>query len=576
MEPVFAEHPALSAGRKVALEQAFRTVADTDLGAGPKYGPRVMARLAQIISARAYGRPLMELCHLVRVAERAGGRHGWTGFFFGLQVARAAAFRGVLEEASRRGRGLGSGIGLEDGGVTLNYEDRPFTISYGRMPFLAALLEFLVTELGYQTVDEALASLRDAPFRLDACGPTSNALSRAMYDRLKTHLPSAHAQRVFQRLVQHLARRSGGYFRLEDVDDAFVLSYWMADDVTASESGPVAGRLAETNDSADEDIRTYQRAAEQVARFRSAFEAGLLCRELDRAATIGSDRAAGEVDPDAVLDALERHEAPIEPMDRLSEEPADRVKFLNRRETEQMEVLRVLGAQAIHLPVSALRIDVFGALQRRIVQAVRNRETPDTLARLIGCEDAPSYADRLEGWTHLAHHLERIGLAALSALVEGKRPEAILEVVERAPGFDPVRLREVTDPARDTEDGDKIVSLRPNGLSEGAVAAMVGALTQEEIAGADAVEVLARARTALRGLSRQGFVHGVRTQPEILEAMAAGAPLLRRLHRDLSRLRSAARSGLGPDPEAAFSEDRVCFARRFETFYGSKAREIVE
>lgn len=578
LEPISAEHPALSAGRDVALEQAFRTVADIDLGAGPKYGPRVMARLAQVVSARAYGRPLMELCHLVRIAERTGGRYGWTGFFFGLQVARATAFRGVLEEASRRGRGLGSGITLEDGGVTLNYEDRPFTVSYGRMPFLAALLEFLVTELGYQRVDKALAMLREAPFRLDGCGPISNTLSRAVYDRLKEHLPSAHVQRVFQRLVQHLCHRSGGSFRLEDVDDDCVLAYWMADDAVEPVPGadPMLDHPADRKLGAPDDVRTFQRAAEQVARFRTAFEAGLLRHEMDRAAPIGSDRAAGEIDADAVLDALERHEAPIDPMDRLSEPPADRVKFLNRRETEQMETLRVLGAQAVHLPVSAIRVDVFGAIQRRIVQAVRNRETPQIIARLIRCEDVPTYVERLKAWTGLEQHLERMGLAALCALVEGRRPEAILEVVERAPGFDPVRLRAIVAPAPDGERGLKTVPLRPSVLSEGAISAMIGALTREEIAGADAVEVLTCARSALRGLSRQGFAHGVRTQPETLEAMATGAPLLRHVHRDLRKLRSATGAGLGADPETVFREDRVRFARRFEAFYGAQTKVSVQ
>src|SRR3546814_14548059 len=55
-----AEQRAIDGGRSEALAQALRTVADADLGAGPKYAPPVVRDLTRTISARAYGLPLLE------------------------------------------------------------------------------------------------------------------------------------------------------------------------------------------------------------------------------------------------------------------------------------------------------------------------------------------------------------------------------------------------------------------------------------------------------------------------------------------------------------------------------------
>src|SRR3546814_11508821 len=55
-----AEQLAIDGGRSEALAQALRTVADADLGAGPKYAPPVVRDLTRTLSARAYGLPRSE------------------------------------------------------------------------------------------------------------------------------------------------------------------------------------------------------------------------------------------------------------------------------------------------------------------------------------------------------------------------------------------------------------------------------------------------------------------------------------------------------------------------------------
>ena len=198
MDGVSAEQAAIDGGRSAALEQALRTVAETDLGSGPKYAVTVVRDLTRTISARAYGKPLLELMHLIRLAEAAGGRHGWPAILFAVPVARAAGFRGVIQAAATGCRAFGTDFTLVEDGVETAYPDGAFRVTYARMAFLAALAEFAITALGWRAVDGVFRAWLDDRFAQRAAGPHANALARLLYDHLKDHLPTVQALRSYR------------------------------------------------------------------------------------------------------------------------------------------------------------------------------------------------------------------------------------------------------------------------------------------------------------------------------------------------------------------------------------------
>jgi hypothetical protein len=601
---VFADRIVRDAGRSDALDQAFQAVAETDLGAGRKFGPRTIETLIGIVSARAHGMPLYELSHLVRLADLIGGREGWVGVFFGISVARASAFRGMFEDRIRRlDRSIVSGpnarIALTESGATLLYEDKPFTVTYGRMPFLAALMELLVTLIGYRAVDDAYRATLEAPFRIDAGTESSRAMSRALYAVLKEHLHSVQSDRTFRALARALARRhGGGGFTIDDAGDGFVLDFWVgaaSEDELAAEDGGLGVVHAET-DSASEDpasgasasgdsasgdpdrdddgaadvVRTFRRVAEQVAHFRTAFEAGLARRSMSRAASIGADREAGEVDPDMILSAMESFEAADDPLRILIEAQDGRLKILNRRETERMESIRALGAQARHLPLTVLRMEVFSPVQARIVQAVRDRMDPAALAGLIQCDGASDYAARLEEWSLLVAHLDRMAKAALAILIEGRRPAAVMAVADMVPAFDPGKLRAALIEATGVEGrDDNVIALHAAKDPRAALSNLVDMLADERAVGPEVTAAIREARAALRGLSRQGFAHADRSKPEVLDALEAAASPVRSLARDLTGVRAVVERSLSTAGDDAFAVDRAIFADRFAELYQS-------
>jgi hypothetical protein len=546
MDGVSAERTAIEGGRSAALEQALRTVAETDLGSGPKYSVPVVRELTRTISTRAYGRPLLELMHLIRIAEAAGGRHGWPAVLFAVPVARAAGFRGAIQRAAAGCRAFGSDFELVEDGVEIVYPDGRFRVTYGRMAFLAALVEFAITALGWRAVDGVLRAWLEDRFALRATGPHANALARLLYDHLKDHLPAVQALRSYRRLTRFLAATRGGGFGLDDLDDAAVLAFWLAGDASGEEPG---------------EARTFRGALEQVARMRTAMRAGAERRSVDRAAPIGGDRAAGEVDPDTLLGVLEAHDGPADPLRLLAAPPAAAIKFLTGRETEALDLIAALGPQAPALPLSVLRAETFGAAQSRLTQAARRRASPTELATLAVLADCESYAERLDYWRRLDGQLRRIALAALAALLDAGRAEAVGEILAHAPDADLSGLRAVAA----SDGGDRVVS-----LGERALGGVLAALADPTAVGSAAAGVVAEARSALRAVSRRGFSAEERRDPAGIDGFAAGAPAVRSAREALARVRRAVDAVLPPDDRPGrFAGDRAVFAGRFAELYGA-------
>ncbi|WPZ32197.1 hypothetical protein T8K17_13195 [Thalassobaculum sp. OXR-137] len=546
MDGISTERALLSGAISPELEAAFRTVADADLGGGRKYAPAIMRALSRTVAARAYGKPMLELCHLLRVADAVGGRHGWPALIFGVQVARGPAFRAHVQDGARRCPAFGQDFRLEADGVTIAYPDGPFTVSYGRMGFLAALLELMVTALGYRAVDAEIRAWLDAPFDGRRATAHANALSRLFYDHLREHLSTAQSLRIFARIVGFLEADRGGGFTLDDLDDRAVLDYW--------HRGVTAG---------DEDaaeLRGFRAVTERFGMLRTALQAAFERHAVDTAAPVGPDRDAGEVDPGTILALVEAHDGEADELRALQGDPAAAVKFLTGKEVGELDLIARLGSHAGTLALSVLRASTFGAVQARLSQAMRRRAPEAEVAALIGLSACETYGQRLEQWRRLERRLDRMALAALAVLVDADRAEAALEVLAWVPAADLSGLR---DRLPSAEDGPNVVALRPGG-----VAGMVAALADPTVVGPDVAGLIADARRALRGLARSGFAPEDRRSGAAVDGMAAGAPLVRRLLVRLQTVRATAEKRIG---DGGFARDADRFRDGFRALYGAAA-----
>ncbi len=544
MTSVSAESVILEAGKSAELVAAFRLVADAEYLGEPRYPAQVCRDLARAVSCRSYATALLELCHLGTAAELLGP--GWEGFFWADGLARGRIFRARVQQGLRRAGTRP--LRATETGLEIRYPDGIFTVSYARMPFLAALVEFLVTALGYADVDDILGGVGKSPTRASVSAAAA-ALARRLYDYLKDHLPTAQNQRKFRRLIAFLEERFGPSFDAGAIDDTAVLAFWISDSGQAAEDGL--------------DFKTFVSVFRAFLRLRQSLEQATAKLAIDGALPIGSDREAGEVDPEAVLEAVETVDEYRSPLTVLDSPPTAGVKFLNKREQQDLALLMESGDGALALPLSVLRCEVFGAAQAQITQAVRRKASAGELARLMH-QPAETYEARQTVLRELEEHVGRVLLASFHALARCRSREALGLLVALRPDLDMAPLAEIL--GVDRSYAENVVLLRADSVSD----RFLILLEDPTRAGPELSAWLAETRKAFRTVSRQGFRAEDLDRPEIEEGHAAGSKamldLRQRLAAFLERLDSL------PLPESdwerQFAADRAAFARQFEILYG--------
>jgi hypothetical protein len=507
-------------------------VRSAGVGGEPKFSPAVQQELARLVVGRAYAPALLQLCHLVQVAA-LGRRQRFEEFFWGVPIARRSAYAGWVRARLAAGARPPVQLAADAGGVTLDYPDGRFTLAYGQMPLLVAVMDFLVAALGYPAVVERVELLLAAGTRARA-GEIANDLSRALYGFLAPHLPTAHEGRRFQRLVDHLLRRGGGDFSADDIDDDAILEFWLAAE--------------------EPDFRVFASVLRGFLRLAEALEHAATNADMARARKIGTDATAGEVDPDPDAIADGAADGQRDPLAELQEPPASSVKALNQRERAELAPVLEAGGRAERLALSLLRDRVFGALQARLTEALRRGGAAGALHVLDAADTAESYAAWVTRYGTLDEHVARVMLASLHLLARAGRAESVHLVLACAPATDLA-----------------VIGRRTQGRAD--VREAVRALADPAVAGPDVAALMLRARRAYQSLSRAGFEPDAADRPELVEGHAAASVPLAALAAGVGRFRAALARQPTEAWERRFAEDRAVFAARLKTLYSADTRE---
>ena len=534
-----ADHLILEAEKSAELVTAFRLLGEAADGGQPRFPVEACRAVERAITCRTYASALLELCHLARAASSYRGRY--FELFWAPGPMRAGRLRALFAKARPA-----SWLKIGPASVELIYTDGGFTVTYGRMPVLVALAEFLLTALGFKALDETLAPLALRGVSVADVSRQANALSRAVYNYLKAHLPPLQAQRKLGAVIDFLKERNDGDFDLGHIDDAAVLDFWR---------GAIDAEQ-------DQDFRTFTSVFLAFARFRDVFEQAAAIGAIEHALPIGSAVQDGEVDPADVATAVEIAQGPSNPLDELQSPPSSRIKFFNAKERECLAFLFQCGRAADALPLSFLRAEVFGRVQSRLSQALRTARSPDAVIAAGAIED---YRARQVRFREMAAHGRTMLLAAAYVMHEtGLRQFAS---AARAAGLDL---------ALDLDSsGLDAPHLHANAFAETVVPFRPLSPERKPTASAptaSAVDAfLADARKAARQVARAGFRPDEIHDADVQAGFVAGCPLVAAV---LDRIGgfSARLAGLRVpegDWAAQFSADSKVFATCFSRIYGA-------
>lgn len=533
------------------LASTLAAVLDASGDEGGRYDARTRRNLVQTIAARAYGKPLLELAYLIAAADRLSGRHGYVGFFWGVRAATSGAYRASALSAADRGTAPEEvEVGAEE--LVISYPGPVFRVSYRRIPFLAALLDFCVTALGFAEIDDEISAFLSGPKDREEMQSFANGLSRRLYDFLKEHLPSQQYERKFNAMCSFIAERTGRRVSADAIDDRTILAFW---------EGCCSDRRS------GGDFKGFRTVAINFLHLRAALKTAADRLAIDAAAPIGSSRDSGEVDPGEILGALEVVDGKRSVLAELSMPPADRLKTINKREGARLELVMEAGDAAAILPLTILRAESFGAHQARIVQAVRKRQATEphgAVEVLIEQRPVEDYSTVAADFTALTEHIRKVRQALMFILFRNMRPEAFEIGFDLFPEVARALRSRINEPEADF--AENVVPLRPGG----AIVRLLQGAVEGDPETMPEAGLFKSARLAFAKVNRRGFEEERVCDAEIMEAATASEPLMRVCGEELHRFLAALERHFSLIPaEQVFEED----CRRFHTALSALYRE---
>lgn len=545
-----AESLYLEGSKSPDLAAALDLVAECEVKGEPKFTAKACHLLCRMIVCRNYATAILELCHLVVLAEACGSRPGsYEAFFWGSGPARPDRFRTHVSRCPAQRLVDGRSIQVHAREVTIHYADGSFSIAFGRMPVLSALMEFLVTALGYGTLDDHCQPHLAAGPTKASVSTTAKEISKRLYDYLNKHLGSLHNHRKFTSLMAFLRDRQGGNFSSDTIDDAAVLAFWTAH---AGSSGKA------------DEFRTYIAVFRGFLRLRQSLEAAAEVVALSNPKPIGCDRSKGEVDPAEVVTTVETVESRSQPLEKLEQPQADRVKFLTKSEAAALQLLVDCGRLAPYFVLSVMRAEVFGSAQARITQACRRGLAIDRLGQVIEGSLRQTYDGQRANYERLHGQLRKILLASLYALVIAQRAEGINLILAFRPKVDwrPLSRQLAVGPTH-----GNVVSIDGTQLAR----QVLVALAKGEPGCPELAELMREARRAFQSVSRRGFDEEGLRSGDSAQAFADGVGALDEVAQCLKAFlnvldRMALPCGTW---SRQFDDDEEQFRTQFHRIYGA-------
>jgi hypothetical protein len=529
------------------LTELLDSLAQATVRGAPKYAPRLHRTLVRAIVCRTYAGPIYELVHLMAAAQSVNRERGYEQAFWDQGPATAARFRSTFERALAHAPDAAN-VSATGNGIQAAYGDGTFAVAYSRMPLLAAMLDFLVSALGYREVDEAVRSAVKAPASQAGLKRAANRITRALYAFLKPRLPAAQAQRKYRALMEFLNARAGEAGLGKDViDDDAVFEFWR--DHGSDGQG---------------DWKTYRTVVKAFLHLRDALGAATDREAMAQALPLDPARDGDTGEPEMVLAACAAVDRRAEALDILRASPAASIKFLTKREAESLALILGAGPHARALRLSVLRAAIFGAMQASVSQALRQGlQGADAVEDACGrAED--TYETQVAALERTRDHLERVLAAAYHVLARARDGQAISILLALEPSLD---LR----PLAASLAGPQTAGL--NVVSMGAEAAARELFTHAAQGAPDCPdlrEFAARAAAAHRAIARKGFAADEARDPEIVAGFSSGAPALLQIRDTLGRFIAAAEAlmPLPRDRERQMLTDRILFLTQFRILYG--------
>jgi hypothetical protein len=335
-------------GISETLKALFAQLKDTPGRDGYKYHGKDVEQISQNIVCRNYGSVCYELSFLcwAVINHSHYTSSPLLSFFWLEENIQPKRFRQAFSQPVQKASGQ---IFMGEDYLQIHIDNIEFAISPTRVGVLAVMLE-LIASIEPSQLSDIEKQLLDA--NSQTVKQVSSNLQKLLYHYLKEHIPEASTQERFRAISGWLKQHSLTTEKLTDQD---VLNFWL--------SPPEQPSYIKYSTVLD-DLLDAITAIEVV---ENTFNA-------EYALSLGNNIEQGEVNADWVQNTVFEQADNTPDLSWLCQSP----KFLTSAQYQPMKSLLSHGKLACQLPLSFLRLAIFGGWQSVLVQA--KRKSPQVLA----------------------------------------------------------------------------------------------------------------------------------------------------------------------------------------------------
>jgi len=335
-------------GISETLKALFAQLKDTPGLNGNKYHGKDVEQLSQYIVCRNYGSLCYELSFLcwAVVNNPVYPSSPLLSFFWLEENIQAKRFRHAFIQPIQTAAGK---VFMGEDYLQLQIGKVEFAISPTRIGVLAVMLE-LVASIEPAQLTKIETLLLDA--NAQTIKQLSSNLQKLIYSYLKEHIPEASTQERFRAISGWLKQRNLSTDKLTDQD---ILDFWLSPPEQPS-------------------YIKYSTVLDDLLDAISAIEVVENTLNADYALSLGNNNEQGEVNADWVQNTVFEQTNNNADLSWLCQSP----KFLTLAQYLPMTALISHGKLARQLPLSFLRLSIFGGWQSVLVQA--KRKSPQGLA----------------------------------------------------------------------------------------------------------------------------------------------------------------------------------------------------
>ena len=247
---------------------------------------------------------------------------------------------------------------------TVKLESYNFNIAYSRISNLIIIIEFLEEILGLEEILLLDKSINKA-FTQKSLQEISNNVSKKVYSYFKNLLPTSHLQSIsaaIGNLIINKNKDENHKIVTEDISDDFIFDFWVSFSLEEKDL------LIKTFTLASDLCLSYKKSIEisEKYNFSSKYQ-------------VDEEYSSNTISEDTFNEFLEQITSNDEHVfsksfNKLCILQSDKINILKKKELSEIEVFSKHNDLSMKLPLTILRVCVFGNIQNKIIENHRRKK----------------------------------------------------------------------------------------------------------------------------------------------------------------------------------------------------------